>query len=188
MFALKGLSREQPVMGVAPELCGLEMSLLPVLAVLSEAGLPDAQTPYGHPGDGSRGRGLCCSAILRPISPDPPTPSGAQLPAFIGCWPDSGSVIFGAGRFLAFGLPVVRRAARRVGAGLAGVLVDWLVVITPGGHTDLHPGERRLARTDCSAIEDAFHVSLYATGLNTHRLFFLSMLRQAGRPSAQGAR
>ena len=130
---------------------------------------------------------LFLSRILWPISPDTPTPTGAQLPLFI-LLSILEALIFGAGvSFLAFGLPLVRRAAGRVDVPAWPVYlsIGWSL-ISWWPHNNLHLANGGNLN-GLLAIEYAFHVSLYVTGL-VIAWFFLSTLRQTARPSAQGAR
>jgi hypothetical protein len=120
---------------------------------------------------------LFLSRILWPISASVPTPSGAQLPLFI-VLAILEALIFGAGvSFLAFGLPIVRRAAD--GAGVPAwpvyLAIGWSLV-SWWPHNNLH-----LANggdfNGLLAIEYGFHVSLYVTGLII-AWFFLHTLRR----------
>jgi hypothetical protein len=125
---------------------------------------------------------LFLSRILWPIAPGSPTPSGAQLPLFI-LLSILEALIFGGGvAFLAFGLPVVRRAAGHVGvpAWPVYLAVGWSL-ISWWPHNNFHLANG--ANLDgLLAIEYAFHVSLYLTGLII-AWFFLTALRLLSRPS-----
>jgi hypothetical protein len=125
------------------------------------------------------------SPVLWPPAPGLPTPTGTQLPLFVGLAALS-ALTFGAGvSFLMFGLPAVRRAASPAGvpAWLVYLAIGWSLV-SWWPHNNLH-----LANGDdlsgLLAIEYAFHVSLYATALVV-AWFFLATLRHPGR-LARGA-
>ena len=122
---------------------------------------------------------LVLQPILWPPAPGLPSPAGVQLALFIGL-AVLGALTFGAGvSFLAFGWPVVRRAAAltSVPAWLVYGAIGWSLV-SWWPHNNLH-----LANGDnlsgLIAIEYAFHVSLYVTALIV-AWFFLATLR---RPS-----
>jgi hypothetical protein len=123
---------------------------------------------------------LLLQPLLWPPAPGTPTPTGVQLGLFIGL-AVLGALTFGAGvSFLAFGWPVVRSAAARtsVPAWLVYAAIGWSLV-SWWPHNNLH-----LANGDnlsgLIAIEYAFHVSLYVTGLIV-AWFFLATLRRPSR-------
>ena len=120
--------------------------------------------------------------LLQPLlwspAPGTPTPVGAQLPLFIVLTILS-ALTFGAGvSFLAFGLPLVRRATAvaNVPAWPVYLAIGWSLV-SWWPHNNLHQANGdNLA--GLLAIEYGFHVSLYVTGLIV-AWFFLATLRQA---------
>jgi hypothetical protein len=120
---------------------------------------------------------LFLSRILWPMPAGAPTPSGAQLPFFM-VLAILEALIFGVGvSFLAFGLPIVRRAAVRAGvpAWPVYLAIGWsLVSWWPHNNFHLANGDNL---TGLLAIEYAFHVSLYVTGLII-AWFFLHTLRR----------
>ena len=121
---------------------------------------------------------LFLSRILWPMPAGAPTPSGAQLPLFI-VLAILEALIFGLGvSFLAFGLPIVRRAAMRAGVPALPVYlaIGWsLVSWWPHNNFHLANGDNL---NGLLAIEYGFHVSLYVTGLIV-AWFFLNTLRRA---------
>jgi hypothetical protein len=120
---------------------------------------------------------LLLQPILWPPAPGLPSPTGVQLGLFIGL-AVLGALTFGAGvSFLAFGWPVVHRAAAQtsVPAWLVYLAIGWSLV-SWWPHNNLH-----LANGDnlsgLIAIEYAFHVSLYVTALIVAWFFIATLLR-----------
>lgn len=114
----------------------------------------------------------------RSPAPGTPAPVGAQLPLFIGLAILS-ALTFGAGvSFLAFGLPLVRRATAvaNVPAWPVYLAIGWSLV-SWWPHNNLHQANGDNL-SGLLAIEYGFHVSLYVTGLIV-AWFFLATLRQA---------
>jgi len=123
---------------------------------------------------------LVLAPIVWPPAPGTPSPTGVQFGLFVGLAILS-AVTFGAGvSFLAFGLPVVRRAstAANLPAFPVYLAIGWSLV-SWWPHNNLH-----LANGDnlsgLLAIEYAFHVSLYVTGLIV-AWYFLGTLRGSHR-------
>ena len=120
---------------------------------------------------------LLLQPLLWPPAPGLPAPAGVQLALFIGL-AVLGALTFGAGAsFLAFGWPLVRRATAQTGvpAWLVYLAIGWsLVSWWPHNNLHLANGDNLSALI---AIEYAFHVSLYVTGLIV-AWFFLATLRR----------
>ncbi len=116
--------------------------------------------------------------IIWPPSTASPTPSGAQLPLFAVLILIE-ALLFGLGvAFLAFGFPIVKRAAGRVGANpwpvylaIAWQLVSWWPHDKLHVATGLDPGAHLL-------IDYGFHVTMILAALVVAR-FFVVMLRTA---------
>ncbi len=117
--------------------------------------------------------------VVWPPAPTNPTPSDAQLPFFIVLSLIE-ALLFGLGvAFLAFGLPMVKQAARRVGVNpwpvylaIAWQLVSWWP------HDNFHMA----TGMDLAAlllIEYGFHLTLILSALVVAR-FFLATLRSVG--------
>lgn len=117
--------------------------------------------------------------IWPPSTGDLPTPSGAQLPLFILLFVIE-ALLFGLGvAFLAFGLPLVRKAAARVDMNpwpvylaIAWQLVSWWP------HDNLHLSTPLDDLNGLILIEYGFHVTLILSALVVAR-FFLATLRAA---------
>lgn len=116
--------------------------------------------------------------IIWPPAPGSPTPSGAQLPLFM-LLALVEALLLGLGvAFLAFGLPLVRHAAGRVGidprpvyVAIAWQLVSWWP------HDNFHMATG-MDLAGLLMIEYAFHMTLILSALVVAR-FFLATLRAA---------
>ena len=116
--------------------------------------------------------------VIWPPAPGVPTPSGAQLPLFM-LLSLVEALLFGLGvAFLALGLPLVRKAAARVGMdpwpvylAIAWQLVSWWP------HDNLHMATG-MDLNGLLMIEYGFHMTLILSALVVAR-FFLATLRAA---------
>lgn len=114
--------------------------------------------------------------IWPPYMGDLPTPSGAQLPLFILIFIVE-ALLFGLGvAFLVFGLPLVSRAAARVGMNpwpvylaIAWQLVSWWP------HDNLHLSTPIENLNGLLMIEYGFHVTLMLSALVVARFFFATL-------------
>ncbi|HET8568956.1 MAG TPA: hypothetical protein VFM93_08230 [Candidatus Limnocylindria bacterium] len=118
------------------------------------------------------------SQVIWPPAPGHPTPSGAQLPLFILLFVAE-ALLFGLGvAFIAFGSPLVRQAAGRIGmdprpvyVAIAWQLVSWWP------HDNFHMATG-MDLNGLLMIEYAFHVTLMLSALVVARFFF-AILRAA---------
>jgi hypothetical protein len=118
------------------------------------------------------------SQVIWPPAPGNPTPSGAQLPLFMLLFIVE-ALLFGLGvAFLAFGFPLVRQAAGRIGmdprpvyVAIAWQLVSWWP------HDNFHMATG-MDLNGLLMIEYAFHMTLILSALVVAR-FFLATLRAA---------
>lgn len=116
--------------------------------------------------------------VIWPPAPGFPTPSGAQLPLFV-LLSLVEALLFGLGvAFLALGLPLVRKAATRVGMdpwpvylAVAWQLVSWWP------HDNFHMATG-MDLDGLLVIEYGFHMTLILSALVVAR-FFLATLRAA---------
>ena len=113
--------------------------------------------------------------VIWPPAPGLPTPSGAQLPLFM-LLAIVEALLFGLGvAFLAFGLPLVRQAAGRVGmdprpvyVAIAWQLVSWWP------HDNLHMASG-MDLDGLLMIEYAFHMTLILSALVVARIFLATL-------------